>query len=708
MSVPQLAISNEFMDALARLPKSQRKKVQEFAKKFRADPRSAAINYEKIHNMTDDRVRTVRIDQKYRAVVLHPNTGNTYVLVWVDNHDEAMDWARNRTFEVHPETQSLQILNVEQVQQTLAQAKLVPAKKEGLFSHDDKTLLSFGIPAILLPAIRVIESKEQLVQLQGVLPAEAYESLVWLAEGESVEDVKQAVGMFLESDESQKLADDQSDESDEDKVLLESQSARRFRRVSSDEELDRILAAPLEQWRVFLHPHQRQMTQQSFSGPTLVLGGAGTGKTIVAMHRARQLALKLPANERLLFTTFTKNLAENVKSVMETFCCDELERIDVQHVHEHAMSWLRTSGQIQVASDEEIALAWDQVAVDNPTNFETDVLRDEWFYTHAIRGVTTREDYLQMSRVGRTPSLSRREKAGVWKAFELYNEALRLSGKMSWVGVATNATALSASAAQPTYRHVIVDEGQDFTASDWRFVRSLVRRAADDIFIVADPRQRIYHEPTQLKDGDVLVDDRIHRLQINYRTTEQIRSWATRRSGAATASDLCESAWSEIATHSLFDGPEPALLENVDQQSESIALAELVHSLKDEFPLEEIAVVVRANWLLKRLKSALKQKGIEFNILDGNSADVSGVQLATMHRVKGLEFRCVVIAGLTDAVFPTKYRGREDDDLARERHIIAEKNLLYVAASRARDRLYVSTVGGFASSHYLANDQVTL
>lgn len=705
MSVPQLAISNEFLDAVARLPKSQRKKVQEFAKKFRADPKSSAINYEKIHNMDDDRVRTVRIDQKYRAVVLHPNIGNTYVLVWVDNHDEAMDWARNRTFEVHPETQSLQILNVEQIQQTLAQAES-SSTNEGLFlAHDDKTLRSFGIPPVLLPAIRQIGSKEQLMQLQGVLPEEAFESLIWLAEGESVDDVRQAVGLFAGRDGPDHAADQETEENNEDHVLSGNQSSRRFLRVSSDDELDRILSAPLEQWRVFLHPHQLQMTQQSFSGPTVVLGGAGTGKTIVAMHRARQLALKLSTDQRVLFTTFTKNLAENVKSVLRTFCGDEIDRIDVQHIHEHAMSWLRSSGPVEVASDGDISFAWDQVAIDNPTRFETDVLQDEWFYTHAIRGVVERGDYLQMSRVGRTPSLSRREKAAVWKAFEMFDEALRLSGKMSWVGVATNATVLSGGASPPGYRHVIVDEGQDFTASDWRFVRSLVRPAADDLFIVADPRQRIYHEPTQLADGDIHISERIHRLQINYRTTEQIRSWATGRSSGLTTADLSDSSWSEIATHSLLGGPEPVLLEHDDQQSESNAIAELVIALQGEFPPEEIAIVVRAGWLLKQLKTTLKKECVEFTVLDGDTSVGSGVQLATMHRVKGLEFRCVIIAGLADAVFPTKFRGRDEDQRARDRHIAAEQNLLYVAATRARDQLYVSTVGGFAKSSFVTGGE---
>src|SRR5581483_494734 len=110
--MPTVAIASEFLDAFARLPRAQQKKVREFTEKFKADPKSSAINYEKIHAAKDPKVRTVRIDQKYRAVVLQPEHGEVYVLVWVDNHDEAMDWARERSFEINPRTGALQVVSV--------------------------------------------------------------------------------------------------------------------------------------------------------------------------------------------------------------------------------------------------------------------------------------------------------------------------------------------------------------------------------------------------------------------------------------------------------------------------------------------------------------------------------------------------------------------------------------------------------------------
>src|SRR3954463_10779679 len=148
--MPTVAIASEFLDAFASIPRAQQRKVREFTEKFRTNPKGPGINYEKIHAVKDDKVRTVRIDQKYRAVILRPPEGDVYVLVWVDNHDEAMDWARKRTFEVNPHTGALQVVSVTEAEQAV---HVQPeARPSGLFaSFADDVLLSFGLPAVLLP-----------------------------------------------------------------------------------------------------------------------------------------------------------------------------------------------------------------------------------------------------------------------------------------------------------------------------------------------------------------------------------------------------------------------------------------------------------------------------------------------------------------------------------------------------------------------------
>src|SRR5262249_12111767 len=150
--MPTVAIASEFLDAFARIPRAQQRKVREFTEKFRSNPKGPGINYEKIHSIKDDKVRTVRIDQKYRAVILHPPEGDVYVLVWVDNHDEAMDWAGKRRFEVNPVTGSLQVFSVSDAEEAVAVQK--KTKEPGLLdAYDDDVLLSFGVPQALLPAV---------------------------------------------------------------------------------------------------------------------------------------------------------------------------------------------------------------------------------------------------------------------------------------------------------------------------------------------------------------------------------------------------------------------------------------------------------------------------------------------------------------------------------------------------------------------------
>lgn len=314
--MPTVAICADFLDAFARVPRAQQRKVREFTEKFKTNPKSVAINYEKIHGVKDDKVRTVRIDQKYRAVVLHPDDGEVYVLVWVDNHDEAMDWARKRTFDVNPNTGALQVVSVTEAERAVpAHGKPAPG---GLFApFADEVLLSLGLPGVLLPAVRAVRTRDELSALGRHLPAEASEALAWLADGIPADEVREAV---------QASAAKAVDPADIAKALEHPDTKRRFVAIRSDADLAAMLDAPLAKWRVFLHPSQEKLVQKHFNGPARVLGGAGTGKTVVAMHRARHLAGTLctqPA-DRVLFTTFTANLAQNVEEMLATRARDSL------------------------------------------------------------------------------------------------------------------------------------------------------------------------------------------------------------------------------------------------------------------------------------------------------------------------------------------------------------------------------------------------
>jgi len=319
-------MGSEFLDGYAHIPVAQQKKVREFLKKFRDDPTSNAINYESLKGHRNSHVRTVRIDQKYRAVVLHPDEGNVYVLMWVDRHDEAMEWAKRRTFEVNPRTGALQVFEVERA----GKDRSVHAdsnEEHGLLArHSDDVLLSFGMPQILLPAIRAVKKPQDLLALGKHIPSEAAEALFWLSEGESPESVREAMA----SRSPQKV-----DTTNLEAALKHPDSRRRFVTIQTDEELTSILDAPLEKWRIFLHPSQEKLVTKPINGPARVTGGAGTGKTVVAMHRARHLARTLckAPQDRILFTTYTANLAQNVEQNIAHLCGPGKSQIEVVHLH---------------------------------------------------------------------------------------------------------------------------------------------------------------------------------------------------------------------------------------------------------------------------------------------------------------------------------------------------------------------------------------
>jgi UvrD/REP helicase N-terminal domain len=520
---PTVALSEGFLASLNRLPSGPQKKVREFIGKFRADPKSNAINYERLQGHRQAHVRTVRIDQRYRAVVMHPDEGDVYVLMWVDDHDEAMEWARRRSFDVNPRTGALQVYSVEEVTREVRPDKVGDSTRPGLLDGcDDDILLSFGVPEILLPAVRALKAADGLVSLGKHLPAEVAEALVWLADGESPDSVREAMTVTTKED---------VDTSDLAEALRHPDSRRRFVTIQSDEELIAILDAPLEKWRIFLHPSQDKLVAKSYNGPARVTGGAGTGKTVVAMHRARHLARTLCSapGDRILFTTYTANLAQDVAQNLAHLCGPEKERIEVVHLHAWAGRYLREQGRkFEIASPSELDSCWNEaIRASGEREFDAGFLRQEWeqvVQAHVIRDAA---DYYKVPRVGRGRTLARPQRQKVWKVFEQFTLALLRRGKSEWGSVIADARSLL-ELKEPAlpYKAVVVDEAQDFHDQEWRLIRAIVPGGPDDMFIVGDAHQRIYGQKVALRACGVNVQGRSSRLRVNYRTTEEIRSWA--------------------------------------------------------------------------------------------------------------------------------------------------------------------------------------
>ncbi|EJR47000.1 MULTISPECIES: DEAD/DEAH box helicase [Bacillus cereus group] len=703
--MPKVAISAEFLKAMSNIPKSEQKKVREFTEKFRDDPTRASINYEPIHDMRDKKVRTVRIGLDYRAVVIHPPKGDVYLLVWVDHHDEAMRWAKNKVFEVNSETGALQIVDTEFIikrQEEVVHDEEVNGGESELFDDlSDKQLQKLGVPKLLLPSVRLLKDDDELDEFKEHLPDEAYEGLLSIAAGISFEETLQELGH------------DQCEEVDTDdfvKALENPDTKRRFAAIESSEELIEMLNAPLDKWRVFLHPSQEKVVKGKYNGPVRVLGGAGTGKTVVAMHRAKYLLEKVytKSSNKVLFVTYTSNLAKTIKQQLGSIISEQdRKRVDVTTVHSFAARLLRqfdSSFQtINKETSSKVEEAWKISVSMDELGLEESFYREEWEGVVQTIGITTEREYLTAKRIGRGTRVNRLQRKQIWKVFEDYRNFLNRHQIKEWVDIVREARLLLENGQLTLpYQAVIVDEAQDLHPEDYKFIRSIVPEKANDIFIVGDAHQRIYKNKVVLGQCGINVRGaRSKKLKINYRTTEQIRKWSVSLLKDAKYDDLDGGLDEQKGYKSLLQGLNPEVICFKTHEEEMGFIRDFVNSaILKGVNLENICIVARTNRLLESVYTPMLEKdNIPSVIIDTNVTDQGeGVRLATMHRVKGLEFSHVIIAAVNENIVPPKLLlDKAYDEISKQDVIQRERSLLYVAATRARDYLLVTSYGESSS-----------
>ncbi len=706
-----MAIFDQFLESFARIPRSQQKKVTAFIRKFRADPTSPSINYERIHSFADPNLRTVRIGDDYRAIVLRPEDGNVFVLLWVDHHDEAMEWARRKRVEVHPETGSLQVYSLEasaapaprpvEIVEAASPEPPEPAPEPSLHPiplfavWSDADLFSLGVPGPLLPVVRGLSSEQALDELSGTLPAEAWEALSFLAAGEPIEEVRRALEIPSVGEK---------DVSDLAAALSTDASKRSFVVVENDDVLASMLDAPLERWRVFLHPSQRRLVERSWSGPVRVLGGAGTGKTVVAMHRAAWLLQHsfMAEDDRVLFTTFTRNLAADIQANLAKLLAPaELRRVEVIHLDKWVADFLNGRGYryeidyFQSGSGRLWTL-WQQ-AMDLAAGlpFASSFYREEWEYVVQAQGCRNDEDYLHARRRGRGVRLSRGDRRAIWRVFQEYQALLEEKRLRESTDAMRDAAALlERREAVLGYRSVIVDEAQDMSTVAFQLLRQIIpQQRENDLFIVGDGHQRIYRRQVVLSQAGVNVVGRSRRLRINYRTTDEIRRFAVAMLEGLTVDDLDEGADTTQGYRSLVHGVAPQVVVASTLSAEVDAIASFI--ARDD--VSRTCLVARTGPLVDTYTRALEERGLKVYRLRRSAAEdhrEPGLRVATMHRVKGLEFDRVIVAGAARGVIPLALAiDSTDDPAVKENLERQERALLYVAVTRARREVLISAAG---------------
>lgn len=686
---PKVALSQDFLVNLATLTSAVQGKVLKWALRFQSDPTSNGINYEPINAARDKNLKSVRIDQDWRGIVFKPPAGDVYVLMYVGHHDAAYKWAEGRRVAVNPTTGALQVFAVESlVEPALEQARYaaaqplteqlaepatgLPTKITPIFATlSDQELLSIGTPEELLAQVRSIHSETELDALQNYLPVEAYEGLFLIAAGDSVSEV-------LVSRETR--VDRHVDTEDFAAAIETAESQSRFVVVADEETMAAMLNSPLAQWRVFLHPTQRKLAQGDRSGPVRVLGGAGTGKTVLAMHRAKWLAeQRATTANKVFFTTFTRNLAADIEENLKTLCSPAvMQKIEVKNLDAWVHGFLRRNKYehkiIYNRKQDEAAEAWQRALTlqDTSLSFPPGFYEEELEHVVLAQGVSSRDEYRLAKRTGRGTLLTRGKRDAIWPVFEEYRAQLA-SRKLKEVDDAYRDAAVLLQDKPQGYSSIIVDETQDFGPQALRLLRAMVPKEPNDLFFVGDGHQRIYsRNRASMSACGIDIRGRARKLYLNYRTTEEIRRLAVATLEGCEVDDLDEGSDEVKRYKSLSHGPVPKTLDFHHLEDALCSLTPLLkESLADG---RSVCVIVPTKHDADAVHGSLKIGKISATILgpdERDQPDSKSVRIATMHRAKGLEFDEVVL------LMPRNWSGLKSsaDNI---------KRLQYVAMTRAK------------------------
>lgn len=707
----EVAIADTLFKSMQNLPSTAQKPVYEFITKFRNNPRSPGINYETIRNAREPNYRSVRINRNYRGIVLQPETGNVYMLLWVDNHDDAYDWAQRTRCTIHPATGSLQIYESTVVTDDAPAEPATDYKAPEdydlppLFDITRDDYMQLGVPEEHIEDVESLHTMDELVAMQPKLPVEAYEALTFLAEGETITEILSIYGTQPDAEA--------VDTTDYKAALERPATKRRFHIYTEDEELRRMLARPLDEWRVYLHQEQRKYAFWDVNGPIRVLGGAGTGKTVVAMHRAHWLVSKYlkDTDDKVLFTTFTANLALDIRANLRSICTpEELERIEVKHLNAWVSNFVRNFGyerRIVYDNPDDVTYrgAWEAAEMEIPERLRTSLppsfFKDEWHRVILPQNVQDIRGYVRADRTGRGVGLTRRQRAEVWPVFETLRAELTRRNAAPFEDAVHHAMQhLSSGGYRPAYRAVVIDEAQDFGLAEFKLLRALVPENPNDMFLVGDAHQRIYGRGAPLSHAGIQIVGRARRLRLNYRTSEEIRDFATEVLTGLTWDDLDTGTDETSDYKSLFHSQEPVLSAFESRDDEGRYIAQEIQALcaeeGDGMHLSDICVVARTDALVQSYQDILEDAGLKTHRIsrqEADAGDTNAVRIATIHRVKGLGFRAVFVAGVADDIIPHPAAIASEDPTEREHGHRAERSLLHVACTRAVSHLYVTWYG---------------
>jgi hypothetical protein len=675
----EFRIADTFTDSLGRLTGDEQKSAKMAAFDLQLNPAQPGLSFHKLDKAKDKNFWSIRVTSDLRMIV--HRTGNSLLLCYVGHHDDAYHWAERRRLETHPKTGAAQLVEIRERVQEITVPKYIeeerPATRPKAFHNiSEGTLLSYGVPLEWVPEV-LNATEDELLEIAGHLPAEAAEALLNLATGirpPLPEPVAPGTNPFEHPD-----------------------AMRRFRVMSNVEELALALNYPWERWAVFLHPEQRKLVEKDFNGPARVSGTAGTGKTIVALHRAAHLA-RTHRDARILLTTFSVPLANALQAKLRLLLSNEPrlgERIEVYSMDAIGRRLYELNiGKLKIATEAQIVELLRQASKNaGEHKFSLRFLTTEWKQIVDSWQLDSWEEYRDVNRLGRKTRLREEQRKLLWTIFEAVRAGLREQGLITAAGMFNVLARHYAKGAAPPFDFTVVDEAQDIGIAQVRFLASMAGERANGLFFAGDLGQRIFQQPFSWKAAGADVRGRSTTLKINYRTSHQIRFQADRLLDPQIA-DVDGNVESRKGAVSLFNGPKPAIKTFASEQKETEGVAEWLRELTQKgLQPQEIALFVRSAAQITRATKAAELAAIKYRVLDEHVEVAPGfMPVCTMHLAKGLEFRAVVVMACDDEVIPLQERIEavaDESDL--EDVYSTERQLLYVACTRARDHLLVTS-----------------
>lgn len=685
----EFRIADTFTDALAKLTAQEQKAAKTTAFDLQMDPSAPGLQFHRIDKSKDPNFWSIRVNRDLRIVV-HKTT-SSFLLAYIAHHDDAYAWATRRRIEAHPKTGAIQIVEVrERVEeiaplsyaaQSLAEPKVesAPPVAPPIFetlSPDD--LLTIGVPGDWIEEVQHA-SEDRFFDLASHLPAEAAEALLQYA----------ATGTLHRPTPPPVHAD----------PFAHPDALRRFRGVENIEELQRALEYPWEKWTVFLHPSQREIVERDFTGPARVAGSAGTGKTIVALHRAARLAQSGP-QARVLLTTFSRPLANALEHKLKILIGEEssvIPRVVVTPFRGVAdeLYQLAFGRRPHAPLEELVRSALAKAAKEQGvTEFTARFLSSEWTYVVDAWQLDNAEAYANVPRLGRKNRIGAKQRARLWPVFAATRKAINDRGFHTWAQIFAEVTAYYSGREHKPFRYIVVDEAQDLGVPELRLLAAIAPSELNALFFAGDLGQRIFQQPFSWLTLGVDMRGRSQTLKVNYRTSHQIRQAADRLLPKVVR-DVDGLEEERFGTVSVFNGPDPLIAMHADAKAELAAVGQWIsQAVSDGISPSEIGIFVRTEDQLDRARAAVHVAGHDVLQLSEREDDPAGrVSIGTMHLAKGLEFKAVAVMACDDEVLPLQSRIESvADEVDLDDVYETERQLLYVACTRARDRLLVSGV----------------